>query len=50
MMNWSEMDEMGQCPSQEEYLHVTAVCRHIGIPCHRAEFVQDYWNEVFRYV
>ena len=50
MVNWSQIDEFGTCKSDNDYKDVMDVCRHIGIPCRRAEFVQDYWNEVFRWV
>lgn len=47
MVNWSQIDEFGTCKSDNDYKDVMDVCRHIGIACRRAEFVQDYWNEVF---
>lgn len=48
MKNWDEMDERGVCPSQRDYNDVKWVCHKLDIPCHKVEFVREYWNEVFR--
>ncbi len=48
MRNWDERDETGVCTSEADFREVEAVCQHIGIPCRQADFVKEYWNEVFR--
>lgn len=49
MMNWDESDERGVCTASTDYQEVERVCRHLEIPCYKANFVKDYWNNVFRY-
>ncbi len=48
MFNWDERNEKGVCPSEENYAHVIDACQRIGIKHNRAEFVKEYWTEVFR--
>ena len=48
MFNWDEKNEKGVCPSEEDYAHVIDVCQKIGIRYSRAEFVKEYWTDVFR--
>ena len=50
MVNWDELDERDQCSSEADYSQVERICRHIAIPCHRVNFVKEYWNEVFRWM
>ena len=50
MVNWDEKDELGVCTSDTEYRQVQEVCHHIGILCHRVEFIKEYWNNVFKWV
>ena len=50
MVNWDKKDELGVCTSDTEYRQVQEVCHHIGISCHRVEFVKEYWNNVFKWV
>ena len=49
MSNWDENNENGGCSSEEDYKQVADVCRKIDIRCSRAEFVKEYWNDVFRF-
>ncbi|KAJ1927299.1 hypothetical protein IWQ60_003039 [Tieghemiomyces parasiticus] len=49
MRNWDTADERGVCTSEEDYRDVQAVCRYIGIPCRRVDFVKEYWTDVFSY-
>ena len=49
MHNWDELDESGHCTAEADYEMVRDVCSQIGIPCKRANFVKEYWNDVFRY-
>ena len=39
----------GICPQEEDYLDAQAVCKKIGIPLHRKDFVKEYWDYVFTY-
>lgn len=48
MVSWDELDERGQCSVEEDYREVERVCRHLDVSCHRANFVKEYWNNVFR--
>lgn len=48
MHNWDELDESGHCTSEGDFAAVQEICSHIRIPCHRVDFVKEYWNEVFR--
>lgn len=47
MRNWDEKEETGVCTSQQEYESVQRICEHLQIPCHRVDFVREYWHEVF---
>ena len=42
MVNWDKKDELGVCTSDTENPQVQEVCHHIGISCHRVEFVKEY--------
>lgn len=49
MTNWDEQDEHGEgCTSAKDYQSVTEICKQLGINCSRAEFVKEYWTDVFR--
>jgi len=37
------------CPQEEDYNDALAVCKKIGIPLHRVDFVKEYWDYVFTY-
>jgi tRNA-specific 2-thiouridylase len=47
MKNWEEQEELGYCTGERDYADATRVCQTLSIPLHRADFVKDYWNEVF---
>ena len=50
MNNWDVADERGSgtaCPADAEFETVQQVCREIGIPCARVNFVKGYWHRVF---
>ncbi len=37
------------CAQEQDYRDAQAVARHLGIPLHRVDFVEAYWNDVFSY-
>ena len=37
------------CPQETDYNDALAVCKKIGIPLHRIDFVKEYWDYVFKY-
>ena len=37
------------CPQEQDYNDALAVCKKIGIPLHRVDFVKEYWDFVFTY-
>ena len=37
------------CPQEQDYNDALAVCKKIGIPLHRVDFVKEYWDNVFEY-
>jgi tRNA-specific 2-thiouridylase len=47
IQNWDETEETGVCTTDEDYRKVQDICRHLNIPCRRAQFIKEYWNEVF---
>ena len=49
MRNWDEAEEKGNrnCSVEEDLRDASAVCRQLGIPLQEADFVSQYWNEVF---
>lgn len=38
---------MDVCPQERDYQDALAVAKHIGIPLHRVEFIEAYWEHVF---
>lgn len=54
MNNWDRSDEMGAgsknepCPIEEDYLSALSVAEYLNIPLHRANFVKEYWENVFQ--
>ncbi|MBS1962126.1 MAG: tRNA 2-thiouridine(34) synthase MnmA [Bdellovibrionales bacterium] len=48
MKNWEEKDASGVCQSKRDFDDVTAVCRRLDIPYYSVEFVQEYFDRVFR--
>jgi tRNA-specific 2-thiouridylase len=49
MKNWEEKDENGVCTSAQDYEDVARVCEKIDIPYYGVEFVQEYWDNVFKH-
>lgn len=49
MRNWDEAEETGNrnCSIERDLKDAAAVCRQLGIPLHEADFVSQYWNQVF---
>lgn len=37
------------CPQEEDYNDALEVCKKIGIPLHRVDFIKEYWDYVFTY-
>ena len=37
------------CPQEVDYMDAKAVADQLGIPLHRVDFVQEYWDRVFMY-
>lgn len=37
------------CPQEQDYNDALSVCKSIGIPLHRIDFVKEYWDYVFTY-
>ena len=37
------------CPQEVDYADAVEVARQLGIPIHRVDFVQEYWDRVFTY-
>ncbi len=48
MKNWDLTDEMGHCSSTADQEDAEYVCKRIEIPFQQANFVREYWTEVFR--
>lgn len=59
MRNWDALannDYLGnptigdnQCPQEKDYDDAKAVAEKLGIKLHRADFVKEYWDNVFSY-
>ena len=37
------------CPQEQDYNDAVEVCKKIGIPLHRVDYVKEYWDNVFTY-
>ena len=37
------------CPQEDDYNDALEVCKKIGIPLHRIDFIKEYWDYVFTY-
>lgn len=58
MRNWDSMannDVLGNpnanatiCPEEEDWNDVVALGKQIGIEVHRVDFINEYWNDVFK--
>lgn len=49
MKNWEEKDENGVCQASREFEDVVRVCEKLDIPYYSVEFVQEYWDNVFKH-
>lgn len=60
MRNWDSLmnnDILGNptlknqsiCPQEQDYNDAVEVCKKLGIPLHRIDFVKEYWDYVFTY-
>ena len=49
MRNWDESEEKGNqnCSVEQDLRDAQQVCKHLDIPLHEADFVDQYWNRVF---
>ena len=49
MRNWDESEETGNqnCSVEEDHRDAKRVCKHLSIPLHEADFVDQYWTKVF---
>ena len=49
MKNWEEKMPGGTCTAQEDYEDVQRVCQTLEIPYYSVNFVQEYWDHVFKH-
>lgn len=59
MRNWDSMinnDIEGNpnindyiCPQEQDYNDAASVCKTLGIPLYRVDFIKEYWDNVFTY-
>lgn len=59
MRNWdsaTNQDRKGnptltdeQCEQEKDYQDALSVAKMFGVPLHRVDFIEDYWNRVFTY-
>ena len=49
MRNWDESEEKGNqnCSVEEDLRDAQHICKHLNIPLHEADFIDQYWNRVF---
>jgi len=50
MRNWDETEETGKtrhCTIEKDWKDASAVCSQLNIPLYEADFIAQYWNEVF---
>ncbi len=43
------MESMDICPQERDYNDALHVCKKLGIPLYRIDFVKEYWDFVFKY-
>ena len=44
MKNWDEDDGTEYCTAQQDLEDAQAVCKHLGIRLHEANFAAEYWD------
>lgn len=49
MKNWEEDDGSEYCTAKQDLADAQAVCDHIGIKLHAANFAAEYWDNVFEH-
>lgn len=49
MRNWDESEETGNqnCSVEQDLRDAQHICKHLDIPLHEANFIDQYWNRVF---
>lgn len=49
MRNWDESEERGEsaCSAEADWTDAQHVASHLSIPIHEADFVRQYWTQVF---
>lgn len=47
MKNWDADDTEQYCNASQDYADAQSVCARLGIPLHRVNFTQAYWEKVF---
>lgn len=49
MRNWDEAEERGDsaCSADADWTDAQRVASHLDIPIHKADFVRQYWTQVF---
>lgn len=47
MKNWEDDNTHNPCPAALDYTDAQAVCEQLGIPLHRVNFAEQYWERVF---
>ncbi|BDA42167.1 tRNA-specific 2-thiouridylase MnmA [Coccomyxa sp. Obi] len=49
MRNWDESEERGEsaCSAEADWNAAQTVANHLSIPIHEADFVRQYWTQVF---
>ncbi len=43
------IDEDDMCPQERDFLDAKKVCDKLGLPLHKVNFVEEYWDNVFKY-
>lgn len=47
MSSWDSRDERGECTGEADAADAERVCAQLGVRFERADFVREYWNDVF---
>ncbi|MBT8143973.1 MAG: tRNA-specific 2-thiouridylase, partial [Gammaproteobacteria bacterium] len=47
MFNWDEQDDSAYCTAADDFRDAAQVCERLGIPLHRADFADQYRQQVF---
>lgn len=42
-------DPFDVCPQEKDYMDALSVCETLGVKLHRVDFVEEYWEHVFKY-